>query len=227
MRRLKQPSPADLSGPRERRVMAICGDTQVGLWMVRNLGWNGLQVFAVVRSPEGLAAHSRSSSGAWQIENGPADRDAFAEEVEHLARELDVGSIMTISEGYHAALIACRDRFEPDIHVFSPRSEAFEKATDKDFMHQLCIERGVPVAEGKTLQKVSPGGCDLSFPVVLRTRLQNTGDRRAPWKAAYAETPQRLEQLREQVADFQGNVLVQEYHPGAEDHVQILMHRGE
>ncbi len=213
---------------RSHRVLAICGDTQVGLWMVRSLGRNGVTVFSICGSANGQSAHSRYSSGAWAMERSPHDPE-FIDEIEQLARELDVGSIMTISETYHNALISQRGRFEPDIHLFSPSRECFDKATDKDFMHSLCIELGVPVARGATLEKLmADGGEQLKFPLVLRTSRQNDkGAGKAPWKAAYAVDKAELERLYESVKDLAGNVIVQEYHGGVEDHVQILMHEGE
>jgi len=45
-------------------------------------------------------------------------------------------------------------------------------------------------------------------------------------KAAYAENREQLLAWYDQFKDFADNVLVQEYHPGAEEHVQILMHDG-
>ena len=138
------------SGPRCRRVLAIVGNTQVGLWVTRSLGRAGLTAYAVCTSPHGLPAHSRYAAGAWVIDVGPND-PSWIDEIESLARELDVGSILTIAEGYHAALIRERKRFEPDIRVFSPPADAFRKATDKDHMHRLCEELGVPVAKGMTL----------------------------------------------------------------------------
>ncbi len=213
--------------PRERRVLAIVGDTQVGLWVVRSLGRNGLGVLAVVRSAEGQSAHSRYARGGWALA-APAMSDEFMDSIESLAREWGVGSIMTISEGYHEAMIAARDRFEPEINVFSPPREKFSKATDKDTMQQLCRELGVPVAEGTTLDQLTEGRVSLEYPLVLRTRRQSeSAERKAPWKAAYAENPEQLETLRKQVADYADNILVQEYHPGAEEHVQVLMHNGE
>jgi predicted ATP-grasp superfamily ATP-dependent carboligase len=214
---------------KNRRILALVGDTQVGLWIVRSLGMNGLTVFSVCVSDRGLAAHSKYSNGAWAIESTPSS-PKFLDELEQLAKELDVGSIITIAEGYHQALIAGRDRFEPKIRILSPPAEAFRKATDKHFMHQLCLELGIPVAQGTTLdQLMQNGGKGLAYPLVLRTSRQNTSqaDKRAPWKAAYAETPDELERLYREVKDFADNVIVQEYHPGVEDHVQILMHRGE
>jgi predicted ATP-grasp superfamily ATP-dependent carboligase len=206
--------------------MAIVGDTQVGLWVVRSLGRNGLGVLAVVRSPEGQSAHSRYARGAWAL-SSPVDSPEFMDSLESLAKQWDVGSVMTISEGYHQALIAARDRFEPDIHVFSPPQEKFDKATDKDTMQQLCHELGVPVARGTTLDRLRTGQEELAYPLVLRTRRQNDpAAGRAPWKAAYAENPEQLDRLHGQVAEFADNVLVQEYHPGAEEHVQVLMHEG-
>ena len=41
---------------RNRRVLAIVGDTQVGLWVVRNLARNGLIVHAIVNSEHGLGS---------------------------------------------------------------------------------------------------------------------------------------------------------------------------
>ena len=214
--------------PRERRVLAIVGDTQVGLWVTRSLGRCGLKVFAVCHSEHGLAAHSRYISGAWRLESGPADA-GFADEVETLARELDVGSVLAIAEGYHAALIRCRERFEPETRVFSPSASTFARATDKDFMHQLCLGLGIPVARGTTLDRLMTGSSQdsLRYPLVLRTRNQNAENERAPWKAAYAGNETELGELARSVRNVADNVLVQEYHAGVEDHVQVLMHRGE
>jgi len=217
------------AGPRDRRVLALCGDTQVGLWMLRSLAMHGLTVYAVCNSARGQAAHSRHCAGAWKIDRGP-DADSTTQQIESLARELDVGSVMPIAEGYHTSLIAARDRFGPDIHVFSPPAEAFAKATDKDYMHSLCIELGVPVAKGMTLERLMESGGDaLQFPLVLRTARQNNAgvNGQAPWKAAYASGPAQLEKLHQSVESIADNIIVQQYHPGAEDHVQVLMHQGE
>lgn len=214
---------------RRRRVLAIAGDTQVGLWVVRSLARNGLTVHAVVNTPEGQSAHSRFSASAWMLQNRPS-APGFADEILGLARHLDVGSIMPVSEGYHNALIRLRDRLsEADVHLFSPSREAFDKATDKDFMHALCLELGVPVARGMRLDELMADGRGeaLKLPVVLRTRAQNVAGGKAPWKAAYAATPERLRKLHEQVRGCADNVIVQEYHPGVEDHLQILMHDGD
>jgi len=209
-------------------VLAIVGDTQVGLWVVRSLGRAGLDVYAVVRTPEGQSAHSRYARGAWACPLPPSD-PAFIDEVHALATRLGVGSVMTIAEGYHCALIAARRRFEPEIHVFSPPAECFRKATDKDYMQRLCRQLGVPVAKGATLDELmAAGGSTLRFPLVLRTRAQNDPSLgRAPWKAAYARDEAELRGLHEQVEHMADNVIVQEYHPGVEDHVQVLMHAGE
>jgi predicted ATP-grasp superfamily ATP-dependent carboligase len=219
------------SVPSSRKVLAIVGNTQVGLWVVRSLGRGGLKVFSVCTSASGLAAHSRYSRGAW-ISQQPADSPAFVEEVEALARQLGVGSIMTIAEGYHRAFIQARSCFEPDIHVFSPPADSFAKATDKDYMHALCRKLGVPVARGTTLDRFMAGrseGRPARWPVVLRTRNQNRPDGvgAAPWKAAYAADEKQLQRLYDGVRDIAANVLVHEYHPGVEDHIQILLHDGK
>lgn len=217
------------SAPRRRRVLAICGDAQVGLWMLRSLARNGLTVFAICSTAKGQSAHSRHCSGAWALDRRP-EAPPPVEQIERLARELEVGSIMPIAEGLHAALIEARDRFEPDIHVFSPPGEAFAKAVDKDYLHGLCVELGIPVAKGTRLDKLmAVGNGALRFPLVMRTSRQNDRDARgkAPWKAAYARNPAELEKLYRSVESFADNVIVQEYHPGVEDHIQILMHRGE
>lgn len=213
--------------PRDRRVLALCGDTQVGLWMLRSLARNGLTVFAVCNSPQGQAAASRYCAGAWMVDTAP-EAPSRVDQLLALARELEVGSIMPISESYHAALIEGRERFEPEIHIFSPPAEAFAKATDKDYLHGLCLELGIPVAKGTTLDRLlAAGGDELRFPLVLRNRRQLAAGGRAAWKAAYAIDPGELEALHHSVNGFADNILVQEYHPGVEDHVHILMHRGE
>ncbi len=211
-----------------RRVLALVGNTQVGLWVTRSLGRAGLTVYAVCTSARGLPAHSRYVAGAHLIDVPPGG-PAWVDRVEALARRLGVGSILTIAEGYHAALIRERDRFEPDIHVFSPPAECFRKATDKDFMHRLCDELGVPVAKGMTLDALLACLADdpLHYPLVLRTRNQNTEEGRTAWKCAYATDREELKRLTEEVSAITSNVIVQQYHPGVEDHVQVLMHEGE
>ncbi len=212
----------------KRCLLAFVGDTQVGLWIVRSLARNGLTVHAIVASEHGQSAHSRFTSSAWVLDSHPGMSE-FADEVEDLAKKLNVGSIMPVAEVYHNALISARDRFEPDVHLFSPSRESFDKATDKDYMHNLCLKLGVPVAQGMRLdQFMADDKADaLRLPLVLRTRKQNIKGKRAPWKAAYAETHEQLQLLYEQVKDFAENVIVQEYHPGVEDHVQIIMHDGK
>ncbi len=208
------------------RVLALVGDTQVGLWVVRNLAMNGLTVHSIVKSKYGQPAHSRYSASAWVMET-PTHSPEFIDEIKELAQLLDVGSIMPVAEAYHNVLIDVRDQFEPDVHLFSPARECFDKATDKDYMQALCRELGVPVAKGMRLDEFMSDKTALKFPLVFRTRRQNISGGQAPWKAAYAEDEVQLQKVHEQVRDFADNIIVQEYCPGAEDHVQVMMHKGE
>lgn len=213
---------------RKRSVLVIAGDTQVGLWVVRSLARNGLRVHAVVNSKYGQSAHSRFAASAWILETSPTSSE-FGNEMAEMVEKLHVSAIMPISEGFHNALITLRDTFEPDVHIFSPSRESFDKATDKDYMHALCLKMGVPVARGMRFDQLMADGRGdaLRLPVVLRTRRQNIGAAKTGWKAAYAETHEVLLSLYKQVRSFADNVIVQEYHPGVEDHVQVLMHNGK
>jgi predicted ATP-grasp superfamily ATP-dependent carboligase len=214
---------------RNRRVLAIVGDTQVGLWVVRSLARNGLEAHAIVNTIHGQSAHSRYSASAWKLDCHPKD-SGFAAEITELAEKLEVGSIMPVSETFHNALISVRDRLAASgIHLFSPSRETFDKATDKDYVHQLCLDLGVPVAKGMCLDELMEMGAasTLQFPLVLRTRKQNVDTGKVPVKAAYARNPEELLNWYRQFEKFADNVIVQEYHPGAEEHVQILMHDGE
>lgn len=213
---------------RKRRVLALVGDTQVGLWVVRSLAMNGITVHSIVKTKHGQPAHSKYSASAWVMESLTYSPE-FIEEIEELVKLLDVGSIMPVAEAYHNVLINARDRFEPDIHLFSPVREVFDKATDKDYMQSLCRELGVPVAKGMRLDHFMMGENrnELKFPLVFRTRRQNITGGQAPWKAAYAETEVELQKVYAQVQGYTDNIIVQEYCPGAEDHVQIMMHEGE
>jgi len=214
---------------RNRRVLAIVGDTQVGLWVVRSMARNGLEVHAIVNTLHGQPAHSKYSASAWIMDN-KANQSGFADEILQLAKQLDVGSIMPVSEGFHNGLISIRDRLDDlDIHLFSPSREIFDKATDKDYVHQLCLDLDVPVAKGMRLDELMGQDPEttLSYPLVLRTRKQNVAGGKVPVKAAYARNLDELLNWYRQFESFADNVIVQEYHPGAEEHVQILMHEGE
>lgn len=214
---------------RSRRVLAIVGDTQVGLWVVRSLARNGLEVHAICNTIHGQSVHSRYSTSSWLLDNKPG-KPGFADEILGLAKQLEVGSIMPVSEGFHNALINLRGRLDAaGIHLFSPSRECFDKATDKDYVHQLCLELDIPVARGMCLDELmaQDPATTLQYPLVLRTRKQNIVGGKVPLKAAYARNLDELLNWHRQFADFADNVLVQEYHPGAEEHVQILMHDGE
>lgn len=228
MQCVKPINPSLIHPDRRKRVLAIVGDTQVGLWVVRSMARNGLTVHAIVNTPEGQSAHSCYSASAWTLNHRPSEA-GFVDEIEELVRKLDVGSIMPVSEGYHNALIAVRERFEPQVHLFSPSREQFDKSTDKDYLQTLCAELGIPVAKGLRLDELMEqhGGTALQFPLVLRTRRQNIEGGKVPLKAAYAENRAALDRWYAQFQSFADNVIVQEYHPGVEEHVQILMHDGE
>jgi predicted ATP-grasp superfamily ATP-dependent carboligase len=190
---------------------------------------NGLEVHAIVNTPYGQSAYSKYSASAWVLDN-KANQPGFADEILQLAKQLDVGSIMPIAEGFHNVLISHRELLDDlDIHLFSPSREIFDKATDKDYVHQLCLDLDIPVAKGMRLDELMDKGAEstLNYPLVLRTRKQNVAGGKVPVKAAYARNLNELLTLHRQYKDFADNVIVQEYHPGAEEHVQILMHEGE
>ncbi|WP_321532679.1 ATP-grasp domain-containing protein [uncultured Desulfuromonas sp.] len=214
---------------RSRRVLAIVGDTQVGLWVVRSLARHGLEVHAVTNTKDGQSAHSRYSASAWTLDHKPHE-SGFDEEILSLMRQLDVGSIMPVSEGFHNRLISMKDQLDAtEVHLFSPSRENFDKATDKDYVHQLCLDLEIPVARGMCLDALMEARAEttLQYPLVLRTRKQNVDAGKVPVKAAYARNLEELLNWHRQFETFADNVLVQEYHPGAEEHVQILMHEGE
>ncbi len=215
--------------PRTHRVIVISKDDHIGLWMVRSLGQNGLKVLSICTTPNGLAAHSRYSSGAWMAHTDPPSKE-FVKQIKELALRFDVGSIMPLSESTHIALMQERDTLEPKIHLFSPPDDAFAKATDKDYMHDLCLRIGVPVAKGMTLDKLmDEGGETLRFPLVLRTRRQigAHAGHRAPWgRIEYAHDVTKLRELFQRVNGYADNIIVNEYYPGVTDQTQVVMHRG-
>ena len=229
MQQVKPINPKRVQHERNRRVLAIVGDTQVGLWVVRSMARNGLEVHAITNTIHGQSAHSRYSTSSWLLHNNASMPD-FTDEILKLAKKLDVGSIMPISEGSHNALISLRSQLDVEnIHLFSPSRDNFDKATDKDYVHQLCLDLNIPVAKGMCLDELMTKGAEstLEFPLVLRTRKQNSDGGKVPVKAAYARNIEELLNWHRQFEDFADNVIVQEYHSGAEEHVQILMHDGE
>jgi predicted ATP-grasp superfamily ATP-dependent carboligase len=161
---------------------------------VRSLARNGLTVHAIVNSPQGQSAHSNYTASAWMVDARPHE-SGFADEILSLVDELDVGSIMPVSEGYHNALISLYGELEKrDVHLFSPSREQFDQSTDKDYLQTLCLELGIPVAKGMRLNELMDQDYEsvLEFPLVLRTRRQNIDAGKVPVKAAYAENIEQL-----------------------------------
>jgi len=188
----------------------------------------GLCVLTVCTTPHGRARYSRYSAGVWALDVSPY-QPGFLDEVEKLARRWSAGSIMTISEDNHLALIDGRDRFEPEVHVFSPPGDAFRKTLDKEYTRTLCRQIGVPVARGMALADFleSPSQ-QMRYPRVLRTRNlhEDEGRRRAPWKVAYPTNEREFNQRVEEVRRIADNVLVEECHPGLPRNINVLMHEG-
>jgi len=214
--------------PKERRVVAVIGNGTHGLWVARSLGMNDLCVLTVCSSPTGRPRYSKYSTGVWVLDASPDDPE-FLDEIEKLARQYDAGSIMTISEPNHLALIENRDRFEPDIHVFSPSEDAFNKAVDKEYMCALCERLGIPIAKGTVLDEfLKTPDYPMRYPRIMRTRHKHGEDseRNAPWKVAYASNDQEFNALVEQVKPIADNILLQEYHPGVAYNVNVVMHNG-
>jgi predicted ATP-grasp superfamily ATP-dependent carboligase len=138
---------------------------------------------------------------------------------------------MPMMEPHVCALVRNRECFPEDIRLFVPPTESFEKAVDKDYMHQLCIQLGIPTARGTTLEKLMTRdhGASLVFPLTLRVRNKHlTGQAyRPPWKVAYARDQQELQRLYNGHREVASNIIVQEYHPGVEYYAEVLMNGGE
>ncbi|MBW8034275.1 MAG: carboxylate--amine ligase [Planctomycetes bacterium] len=230
MTTIKKPKERVISKyPKSYRVLAIVGDGPHGLSMVRNMGMNGLCVLSVCKTRYARSRHSRYSTGVWALDV-PADQAEFIDEIEKLARQYDAGSIITLSEVNHLALIDNRDRFEPDICILSPAEKPFKKTLDKEYMRSLCEEIGVPVAKGVVLSEfLKDPQQDMSYPRIMRTRHKHEedADRNAPWKVVYAFNEQEFNEQVEQVASIVDNVLVEECHPGVTYNISMLMHNGE
>ncbi len=133
---------------------------------------------------------------------------------------------MTLSENNHLALIQNRDRFEPDIHVFSPSAEAFNKAVDKDYMRSVCQRLDIPIANGMVLDEfLKNPNQQMRYPRIMRTRHKH-GDntnRNAPWKVAYATNNEAFNELLKEIGYIADNILLQEYHPGVAYNVNVVM----
>jgi predicted ATP-grasp superfamily ATP-dependent carboligase len=189
---------------------------------------NGLCVLTVCKTPQGLSRYSRYSAGVWALDASPYHPE-FLDEIEKLARRFDAGSIMTISEANHLAFIEGRDRFEPDIHVFSPPGDAFKKVLDKEYMRNLCERIGVPVAKGMVLADfLETPGQEMRYPRIMRTRHlhEDEGRSRAPWKVVYPTNEREFEERVEEIRQIADNVLVEECHPGPKHNINVLMHEG-
>jgi predicted ATP-grasp superfamily ATP-dependent carboligase len=209
-------------------VLVVADNSQIGLWVVRSLGSAGLTVHVLACAATDPAADSAYADGVW-IMNVQAQDPAYGATVFDYASGVGAGAVMTIAEASHNALIAFRDSARPDVHLFSPPAEVFQKALDKHRLMQTCEGLGIPVARGQTLSDcmASSGTSALHYPLVLRTRDQVRGSQRAPWKVAYARDAGELQALFNANEALASNILVQEYHPGAEEHVHVLMHDGQ
>ena len=197
--------------------------------VVRNLGTNGLCALAVCKTPYGRSCYSRYSTGVWALDV-PPDQPEFIDAIEKIARQYDAGSIMTLSEVNHLALLDNIDRFEPDIHIFSPPADACKKTLDKEYMRTLCEELDVPVAKGLVLAEfLKDPEQEMRYPRIMRTKHKHEedADRNAPWKVAYATNDQEFQKMIDEVSNIADNVLVEECHSGDPFNISILMHNGE
>ena len=226
---IKSPDERVLSKyPQSHRVVAAVGNGVHSLSVVESLGMHGLCVLTVCTTPQGRPRYSRYSTGVWALDASPYDPE-FIDELEKLSRQYNAGSIMTISEANHLAFVENRDRFEPDIHVFSPPAGALKNALNKEYIRTLCEKTGVPVAKGMLLADFLKDPLQtIRYPRILRTRNLHgdQGKSKAPWKVAYSTNEQEFNENLKQVMHIPDNVLVEEFHPGVCFNMGILMHKG-
>jgi predicted ATP-grasp superfamily ATP-dependent carboligase len=181
-----------------RRVLVTNGEQRATLAVVRSLGAAGHTVHVCAARPRSLAGASRFARSEHVVANALADPARFTTDVRDLMAQLDIDTLVPMTEPALLALLPERDRLSNVLIPFAD-ADVFSAISDKQAVLAAAARAGIATPEQTVLHDVS-SALDVSsirYPVVVKpARSVSTGaGDRLKLSVRHAASAQELESV--------------------------------
>ncbi len=203
----------------------VGAEPRVVVTVARSLHRHGVRCVVAVPPGQSLRVDSRAISAAIQLEGSVAEAAALlrllaqAEHVSWVAATSDV-ALAIVGHDYDQLSRVCK--------ISSPRPEIVARVLDRSQTLAIAERCGVPVPRSVRVESIDnfdSAIVGLRFPVVAKL-----GDKGArPYRDFKTRTFTDVSELRHAFAsnpDFGAGLLFQQYEPGEDVGVELLMHDG-
>jgi len=160
-----------------RRVLVTDGEQRATLAVVRSLGAAGHTVYVCASTPRTLAGASRFAKSEHVVANALANPATFTSEVRDLVSQLDIDTLIPMSEPALLALLPERERLENVLIPF-PEADAFSAISDKQAVLAAAARAGIATPIQTVIPNASApfDAASIEYPVVVKpARSVSTG----------------------------------------------------
>jgi len=213
------------------RVLLTDGEQRSTLAAVRALGAAGIDVYVAETASHSLASRSRYCKGTLTYPSPYAEAGSFARAIDDAATRLGVDVIIPMTDITSAILAEQRDNLTTRAQVAVMDAETFWRASDKNSLHRLAQQVGVPTPTLHYIEHARDvDGLDVvAFPCVVkpsRSRLHTIDG----WIKTSVEVVASRDELRELFRtkrELQHPAMIQRYVEGDGIGVFALCDHGE
>ena len=213
---------------RPERVLVIGDDTKIFLAIVRSLGRAGKEVHAAPFNWHSPALKSKYISKRHYLPRYSDDPTAWRASVGDVLRTYTFDLVVPCCDRAILPLHAHREEFA-GVRIAIPNPEAMELLFDKDRTRQLCMELGVPVADGAPLSATATAdelSTRFGIPLVIKPRQSYWLDKLDAWgKVWIVESKTELQNLLKALPD-RSRYLIETYFEGVGVGMSVLAQDG-
>jgi len=151
------------------RILLTDGDQRSTLAAVRALGRAGYEVYVAESSAGSLASRSRQCRGTVVYPSPYDNESGFVEALVGAATRLDLHLVLPMTDITSAVLAERRDAFAPQVRVAVPDADTFWRASDKNALHRLADQLGVPTPTTQYVDRGElPDMSGIPVPCVIK-----------------------------------------------------------
>ena len=198
--------------------------------IIRSLGRRGYRVIAADSRPRSIGFSSVYVQETLVYPAPEEQPHDFVECLHNAATKLDVDLLIPVTDPAILPLSQASNRFKDVCQLALPDPDALAMVCDKLKTLELADQLGVPFPRTEVVESADEAvavGNQLGWPLVLKPRFSRRyrGERVEHFSVCYAED---TDQLVQRMRHFEGRcpILLQTYHSGHGEGVELLMHSG-
>lgn len=228
------PGPLRLDAALRRRLArsalppaVVVGTDVTGLAEARALARHGVPVIGVDVRLRRYTSYSSAFAGVLLCPDFYGG--GVVEFLEQLAGALPTRGALFLSMDEHVKRVAeTGERLRALYHFEFPTPGDVDLLMSKQRFAALARERGWPIPrtfECETMEQLEGAAAGCRFPVILKPQVKTLAFRQhSPDKAFQCDTPDELRRVYAMVAQWEKEVVVQEWIPGGDDEVYFSLH---